>query len=80
MEAVSVTELDGAIERALVEDVGHGDLTTQATVPRGKRGRARIIVKEPEMILAGGFIFERVFRKTGSEPALIRLASEGSQV
>jgi nicotinate-nucleotide pyrophosphorylase (carboxylating) len=80
MEAVSVTELDGAIERALIEDVGHGDLTTQATVPRGKRGRARIIVKEPEMVLAGGFIFERVFRKTGSEPAVIKLAPEGSRV
>src|SRR5215469_6341705 len=80
MELVSFTELDSAIERALAEDVGHGDLTTQATVPRGKRGRARIIVKEPEMILAGGFIFVRVFAMTGSQPEVITLGGEGARI
>jgi len=80
MELVSLTELDTAIERALAEDVGHGDLTTQATVPPGKRGRARIIVKEPEMIFAGGFIFARVFAMTGSQPQVIKLAEEGARV
>ena len=80
MELLSVIELDGAIERALAEDVGHGDLTTRATVPVGKRGRGRIIVKEPEMVLAGGFIFERVFTMTGSAPEMTMLAEEGSRL
>jgi nicotinate-nucleotide pyrophosphorylase (carboxylating) len=80
MEPVSFTELDSAIGRALAEDVGHGDLTTQATVPRGKRGRARIVVKEPEMILAGGFVFARVFAMTGSQPEVIKLAGEGARL
>src|SRR5262249_44121185 len=79
MELVSLTELDSAIERALAEDVGHGDLTTQATVPRGKRGRARIIVKEPEMIFAGGVIFARVFAVTGSQPEGIKLVGGGAR-
>jgi nicotinate-nucleotide pyrophosphorylase (carboxylating) len=80
MELLSVIDLDDAIERALAEDVGHGDLTTRATVPVGKRGRARIIVKEPDMILAGGFIFERVFTMTGSAPEVVKLADEGARL
>jgi nicotinate-nucleotide pyrophosphorylase (carboxylating) len=80
MELLSVIDLDDAIERALAEDVGHGDLTTRATVPAGKRGRARIIVKEPDMILAGGFIFERVFTMTGSAPEVVKLADEGARL
>jgi nicotinate-nucleotide pyrophosphorylase (carboxylating) len=80
MELLSVIELDDAIERALAEDVGHGDLTTRSTVPRGKRGRAKIIAKEPDIILAGGFIFERVFAMTGADPETVRLAEEGARL
>ena len=80
MELLSVIELDDAIERALAEDVGHGDLTTRSTVPRGKRGRAKIIAKEPDIILAGGFIFERVFTMTGADPEIVRLAEEGARL
>lgn len=80
MELLSVIELDDAIERALAEDVGHGDITTKATVPRGKRGRAKVIVKEPEVVLAGGFIFERVFTMTGADPEVVKLAEEGARL
>jgi len=80
MELLSVIELDDAIERALAEDIGHGDITTRATISRGKRGKARIFVKEPEIILAGGFIMERVFTMTGSDPEVIKLAEEGSRL
>jgi nicotinate-nucleotide pyrophosphorylase (carboxylating) len=80
MELLSVIELDDAIERALAEDVGHGDLTTRTTVPSGKRGRARIVVKEHDMILAGGFIFERVFTMTGAAPEVIKLVDEGTRL
>jgi nicotinate-nucleotide pyrophosphorylase (carboxylating) len=80
MELLSVIELDDAIERALAEDIGHGDITTRATVSRGKRGKARIFVKEPEVILAGGFIMERVFTMTGSDPEVVKLAEEGTRL
>src|SRR5215470_15885825 len=80
MELLSVIDLDDAIERALAEDVGHGDLTTRATVAPGQRGRARIIVKEQEMIFAGGFIVERVLAMTGSAPDIMKLAEEGSRL
>jgi nicotinate-nucleotide pyrophosphorylase (carboxylating) len=80
MELLSVIELDEAIERALAEDIGHGDITTRATVSRGKRGKARIFVKEPEIILAGGFIMERVFTMSGSDPEVIKLAEESARL
>jgi nicotinate-nucleotide pyrophosphorylase (carboxylating) len=35
------------VARALAEDVGDGDVTTEATVPRGARARARIVQKQP---------------------------------
>ena len=38
------------IERALAEDLGDGDLTTQAVVPEGAQARARIEQKEPGVI------------------------------
>jgi len=37
--------LDALIARALDEDVGPGDLTTEATVPQGARGSAVIVAK-----------------------------------
>jgi len=80
MDLLSVIELDDAIERALAEDVGHGDLTTRATVTPGQRGRARIISKEQDMILAGAFIIERVFTMTGAAPEVLKLAEDGSRL
>ncbi len=40
-------ELHDLVARALAEDVGKGDITSEATVPGGARARARIVQKEP---------------------------------
>ena len=47
MEAAGLREL---VARALAEDLGAGDLTSQATVPAGARARARISQKVPGAI------------------------------
>jgi nicotinate-nucleotide pyrophosphorylase (carboxylating) len=39
--------LSEIVRRALAEDVGSGDLTTEATVAAGARARARIVQKQP---------------------------------
>ena len=39
--------LEEIVARALAEDVGGGDVTTEATVPAGARARARIVQKQP---------------------------------
>ena len=48
------------IEAALSEDIGTGDITTQATVSRKKQGRARAIAKN-DFIVAGIDVFEETF-------------------
>jgi len=68
------------IKRALAEDVGQGDITTAATVAPGQKGRARIRVKEPRMILAGGIFLEPVMRLTGASPGILKLAPEGAEL
>src|SRR6266436_1842792 len=68
------------IKRALGEDVGQGDITTAATVAPGAMGRARITVKEPRMILAGGILIEPVMRQAGAEPRIVAPALEGAEL
>jgi nicotinate-nucleotide pyrophosphorylase (carboxylating) len=38
------------VERALAEDLGAGDVTSEATVAEGARGRARIVQKQPGVV------------------------------
>ncbi|HOB86065.1 MAG TPA: carboxylating nicotinate-nucleotide diphosphorylase [Bacillota bacterium] len=48
------------VARALKEDLGAGDLTTQAVVPPGKRGRGEILARE-QGVIAGLPLAEAVF-------------------
>jgi nicotinate-nucleotide pyrophosphorylase (carboxylating) len=77
MEIIRQLDLSRIIQAAIAEDVGHGDLTTAATVMPGSTGRARITVKElGGIVFCGGFMFEKVFEATGGEPQLVSLAPE----
>ena len=51
--------LQNELRRFLSEDVGHGDITTDAIVPQGTNIRAQIIVKEPAVIC--GILEAKVF-------------------
>ena len=51
---------DMLILAALAEDVGKGDITTEATVGARKSGSAKLIAKE-DLIVAGNFVARRVF-------------------
>ena len=59
----SVEEL---VARALAEDVGAGDVTSEATVPEGARGRARIVQKQPGVVFGLGVVAETM-RQCGVE-------------
>jgi nicotinate-nucleotide pyrophosphorylase (carboxylating) len=50
------------VRRALDEDVGAGDITTEATVPRSQRARGVFVVKA-ECVLAGLDVAIEVFRQ-----------------
>jgi nicotinate-nucleotide pyrophosphorylase (carboxylating) len=60
---ISLTDL---VARALAEDVGTGDVTSEATVPEGAQGRARIVQKQAGVVF-GLDIVEEVMRQCGVE-------------
>jgi nicotinate-nucleotide pyrophosphorylase (carboxylating) len=69
-------EISELIDRALAEDVGAGDVTTEATVDAGARGRATITQKAPGVI-SGLDVAEAVFLRLDADAAVERLGPEG---
>lgn len=67
------------VVRALEEDVGSGDVTSQITIPKDASGRARLEARE-EMIVCGLDVAEEVFRQV--DPALVfeRRVRDGDRV
>jgi nicotinate-nucleotide pyrophosphorylase (carboxylating) len=51
-------DLRDAVARALAEDLGAGDVTSEATVPQGVRGRARIVQKEAGVVFGLAVVAE----------------------
>src|SRR3954464_12919397 len=64
------------IDRALAEDVGDGDATTEATVDAGARGVATITQKAPGVI-SGLEVAEAVFLRLDPDARVERLVREG---
>jgi len=63
----------------LSEDLGRGDITTQATVARNARARGRFLAKEP-MVVAGLEAAEAVFSTLDAQQQLEAFASDGEEV
>jgi nicotinate-nucleotide pyrophosphorylase (carboxylating) len=63
------------VARALLEDLGPGDVTAEAVVPEEAQGRATITQKEPGVVF-GLDVAAEVFRQTGAGE-LERRAEEG---
>jgi nicotinate-nucleotide pyrophosphorylase (carboxylating) len=68
-------KLNEIVARALTEDVGAGDVTSEATVPEAARGRARIVQKQPGVVF-GLAVVEETMRQCGVE-RFDRLVVEG---
>jgi nicotinate-nucleotide pyrophosphorylase (carboxylating) len=69
-------DISDLIERALAEDVGDGDVTTEATVDPGARARATMTQKAPGVI-SGLDVAEAVFRRLDPGAVVERLGPEG---
>ncbi|HWH12208.1 MAG TPA: carboxylating nicotinate-nucleotide diphosphorylase [Solirubrobacteraceae bacterium] len=67
---------DEIVRRALAEDLGTGDVTSDATVPAGARATATITQKEPG-VLFGCDVAELTFRLLDPDIRVTRLAPEG---
>ena len=79
MEALAADEIAQAVQRALAEDVGDGDITTLATVPEAARAKAVMIAREP-MVVAGLPVAEAVFRGLSPQTQIEQGAKDGARV
>jgi nicotinate-nucleotide pyrophosphorylase (carboxylating) len=67
------------ISAFLAEDLGRGDITTQACVARNAHARGRFLAKEP-MVVAGLEAAETVFSTLDSQQQIEAFASDGEEV
>ena len=67
------------LRAALVEDLGSGDLTTEATVAPDTRARASAVARRP-LVVCGRDVFFAVFREVDPSVTCEGLAEEGARV
>ncbi len=71
--------VDRIIKNALIEDIGTGDVTTEATIQPGTSTRAQFVAKE-DFLLAGIDVAGRVFRHLDATIAYEPLLQDGRSV
>ena len=72
-------QVDAIIGLALAEDLGEGDVTSEALIPPDLQGKASIIIVE-NGVLAGGVIMSRVFNKVDPSLEFIQRIEDGTPV
>jgi nicotinate-nucleotide pyrophosphorylase (carboxylating) len=77
--AVATDTIERAVLAALAEDIGAGDVTTEATVPEGAVGAAELLLKEPGVV-CGLRAAESTFRALDPDIRFEALASDGDLV
>jgi len=75
----SKLQIEEVIDHALAEDLGKGDVTTEALIPGGQQGTGFIVAKE-EGILAGTGIATQVFHRVDPELKVEILLEDGAGV
>jgi nicotinate-nucleotide pyrophosphorylase (carboxylating) len=76
MTGFPVDALDDLVVRALAEDIGDGDRTTEAVVASDVRLRGLVVAREP-LVIAGIAVFHSVYRQLGDSEAVQEEASDG---
>jgi nicotinate-nucleotide pyrophosphorylase (carboxylating) len=77
--AVATDTLERAVLAALAEDLGAGDVTTEATIPEDAVGTAELLLKEPGVV-CGLRAAESTFRALDPDIRFEALASDGELV
>jgi len=72
-------QIEEIIDRALAEDLGWGDITTEALIPSDQQGIASIVAKQ-QGILAGIDVAKTVFRRVDPELKMAVLLEDGAKV
>jgi nicotinate-nucleotide pyrophosphorylase (carboxylating) len=71
--------IEQIIEQALLEDIGDGDHTSEATIPSSATGKMKLLVKEPG-IIAGIDVARKVLNKVDPAIEMKQLINDGSEV
>ena len=69
--------LDKFIDQALHEDIGSGDHTSMACIPKTAKSKAKLLIKDPG-ILAGVAVAEKIFQKVDPDAELNMLMEDGN--
>lgn len=78
-EAQFKAELDIIISNAIREDVGDGDHSSLACIPKGVQGKAKLLVKD-EGIIAGVEFAKMIFNYVDSEMKVETFINDGEKV
>lgn len=73
------TMLDVLIRSALAEDIGSGDVTTNAVMSGQETGHARVVAKS-ELVVAGMNVFREVFLCVDERIEMVPCCQDGQQV
>src|SRR5277367_6518414 len=77
---LSPLEIEGAVTRALKEDLGRaGDITSIATVPEDTEGRA-VLAARKAGVIAGLPLVEATFRKLAPDIGIAPQARDGAAI
>jgi nicotinate-nucleotide pyrophosphorylase (carboxylating) len=79
MTTLNPIAVEDLVRRALLEDIGPGDITTEATIPAGKLCTAVVLAKE-EGVVCGHPVAQAVFRTLDPTVTYEILVPEGSAV
>ena len=75
----SKSQIEETVDRALAEDLGKGDVTTEALISSDQRGTGFIVAKK-EGILAGIEVAKQVFHRVDPELKVEILLEDGARV
>ncbi len=78
VEPLGVEAYRDLVTRALAEDVGAGDMTSQITVAREQRARGILLVKSP-LVLAGIDVAAEVFRQCDAAASFVAHRHDGER-
>lgn len=72
-------QIEETIDRALAEDLGKGDVTTEALIPGDRQGTGFMVAKK-EGVLAGMSVAKQVFHQVDPELQVEVLVEDGARV
>src|SRR5262249_28376450 len=78
MDVASFGEISRAVQAALAEDIGDGDVTTLAIVPETERARAALRAREP-LVVAGLAFAEAAFCELSDRMRVERVTHDGDR-